>query len=96
MYPLIGPRDDVIREPLRRFAGSVLGSFQRMVQEALGRGGDHRGNERPDRSCRLLQQQKGKEEDKESADSGAGRLLVHHKVPVGREGSCSVFGSGSL
>lgn len=94
MYPLIGPRDDVIREPLRRFAGSVLGSFQRMVQEALARGGDHRGNERPDRSCRLLQQQKGKEEDKRVQSlvtipfnrqfgSGAGQFPVHHRVPVG-------------
>lgn len=50
---LIGLRDDVVRESLRRLAGSVLGSLQRMIQVALGGGGYHRGNKRPDGSRRL-------------------------------------------
>lgn len=63
-YPLIGLRDDVIGEALRGLAGSVLGSFQGMVQEALRCAGDHSGNQRPDGTCRLLPQQTHKQDDK--------------------------------
>lgn len=50
---LIGLRDDIVRESLRCLAGSVLGSLQGMIQVALGGGGYHRGNKRPDGSRRL-------------------------------------------
>lgn len=48
--------DDIVCEALWHLAGSVLGSFQRMIQVALGRSGDHCGNQRSDGSCRLSEE----------------------------------------
>lgn len=45
----------MVGEPLRHLTGSVLGSLQRMIQEALRCGGYHRGNERSDSSRCLCQ-----------------------------------------
>lgn len=66
LYPLIGLIDDIICESLRHLAGSVLGSLQRVIQEALGGGGYHRGNERSDSSCCLGAQKKERREKSES------------------------------
>ena len=47
-YLLIGLMDDPVEEPLWHLTGPVLPPLQRVVQVALGGGGNHRGNQGTD------------------------------------------------
>lgn len=77
-YPLIGLTDDVVGEALRHLAGPVLYPLERVIQVALGGGGDHRGDQRPNRPC-CLNNGKAKQD---KLDAGYTGMIWSHSATL--------------